>query len=496
AGTRPAVLRSGFYVKEVETTGREYSSGITLQGKHQHVSPRGVQHFLFGMNLQFSGNRGPGRQFDPLKPLSVNSALRPRRFDEIPDFYQLGIYSEYSLSSRLIRPYSISAGLRGEFFNPQKMGGGSLIKSRNGSFWNPRLGLQVELSKSLQVRAAWGYAAKGPALLHLYPAPLYVDVLETGRMGLDTLMTTYVYNLQNEELKAYRQQKAEISLDYVRHPILASLTFFRQNTTGIPWEVQLPYTLKTWSWPNWPSAEGREIVSEQPVLVSGNSQIRNLGWVHNKGAELLIKSQRIPPFNLMLQVSGSYVFTRNGAEASRSVSAPQSLLFPDSMNHTVFPVFPFVGGWRDQFIFKYKLDYLNKNLGLWLTFSIFHKPLERQRYFDKSQSRIYAAGYFEDDTFFPLSLAEAQKLEIFGMLDPAARKIFRHPANYFFNLTLSKSLMQGMEMSLFMNNFFNRHGFYLNPYGIVQAANPEIFYGIEFSILIQPFVRSLGQGGI
>lgn len=495
-GTQKGVFRASSYSYRITTTGKEYNAGLKFNFRYRYIHHGIIHNLLAGSEYLYDGNKGEGKQFDPLFPISIKSGLRPRSFDEVPSFNQLSIYLEDRISRKIFVPITLTLGLRGEAYNPQGFGGENIVKSQNGTFWNPRAGIKLKLRNNLQIRGSYGISSKAPALASIYPDPVYVDVQEYGRGGLDTLITTYVYHLNNENLQGYTQKKFELSLDYKIKNVGLSLNGFQQETKNTPKSVHLPYVRRVYSWPNWPSPEGKILESEENLTLSDYHVVQNLGWVKRQGLELVLKTQRIPWLNMIFRISGSYTFKRYGSNPSLGVSSPRQITVvsgSDTTQHDLFPIYPPFSGWRKRLILNYNIDYINKPLGIWLTFTMYHKAYENYLYADYPESFRRATGYYENGKYYTLSPGQAESWGLKANFEPTDLLTFRYPSTFYFNLTVSKNIYEGMEISLFLNNVFNSRNYYTDKKDILHAANPEIFYGIEFSMRALPFAKFIAH---
>ncbi len=493
-GTQPAFLIADRYTWAVTTTGKEYSAGVKLNYRHRlMLGNRTVHNFLLGGEFRTEGNKGEGKQFNPLYPPYGQTGKRPRSFDEIPGFNQLSIYFEDRITTKIQWPITLTLGLRGEMYNPTVLGGSSLIKSKNGTFWNPRMGLKIKFHPNFQLRASYGISSKAPALLSIYPYPVFLDVLEYGVSGNDTipLMTTYRYDMYNEYLKGYTQRKYEIGLDFKYKDVGFSFTGYRQKTRNSPGTVNLPYHLKEYFYPSWPNTDDKIVVREENRLLAGYSRKEGLGWTEREGVEVRLQTHRIRSLNMMFRVNGAYMFSRYGRDPSLSVSSPRQFweitATGDSIYHDLFPIYPPTSSWRKKIILNYNLSYINKKLGIWLTFTMYQKIWEKRLYNDTGLNALEATGYYENGHYYTLTPEKAREWGLVKSIDETSREVYTIPGTYYFNMTVSKDIYEGMEVSLFVNNIFNDRNFYYNKYGSYEPLNPEIFYGIEFSMMVEPF---------
>ncbi len=504
-GVRVADLRDASYTWVVNTTGREYNTGAKLNLKHRIIRKGMVHNLLLGSEFLYDGNDGEGKQFNPLFPPNGVLGKRPRSFNEVPGFKQLSIYAEDRISGKLLKPYTLTLGVRGEMYNPESLGGSKLIKSKNGTFWNPRMGLQIKLHPNLQIRSSYGIASKAPALYQMYPDPFYYDVVEPGFYIINgdsaaRLVSTYTYDISNPDLQGYTQKKFELGVDFKFQNMGISFTGYNQKTQDAPASVSLPFTQYTYTYPNWPSAEGKILSGPDSVkgLVPTNyDRVLNLRWTERQGVEVSLRTRRIKSLNMMFRINGAFAYNRTGRNASLSVSTPRSFTeitaANDTIRHTVFPIYPVVGSYNKKLIMNYSLDYINRDLGIWLTFTMYHRIWEVRKSYDWPEDYKLATGYYENGNYYSISETQAALWGLQSSIDPSSRIEYRTPATFWFNLTVSKNIYEGMEVSLFVNNFLNSRRFYYDQYDNLQSANPEIFYGVEFSMMMEPFVKYLGQ---
>jgi hypothetical protein len=53
-----------------------------------------------------------------------------------------------------------------------------------------------------------------------------------------------------------------------------------------------------------------------------------------------------------------------------------------------------------------------------------------------------------------------------------------------FNINISKSVARGAEISFFVHNFFDDPAYYQDCKGYWRTRNHRIFYGVEFSMIL------------
>jgi hypothetical protein len=501
-GTQEGFLIFAPYYSEVNTIGSEYLLGLKLKVVNSVPIIKMHHRFLWGMEYNYEDNKGIGRQFDPLKPPEGKIGERPRSFDDVPGFTHLSFFVEDHISGKYYIPYLIGLGLRSEMYNPESLGGKNLIRSRNGTFWNPRIGLLIKPTSSIHLRSAYGISSKAPALYKIYPEPVYYDILEWGRdpnnpTSLDSiaLVTTQVYRMNNPNLQGFKQRKFELGFDIRRPSFGISVTGYWQKTTGTMNDVELPFVSTQYFWPNWPVENGKILRNQQYILLSGFAYQENIGRINSQGIEILLKTHRLSSLNMIFNCSASYNYKRTWFEHSLDVDAPRSFMEVgtpgDTVMHFGYPMFPYTSRWHKNLILNYGIDYINQTLGIWIRINMFHRLFDQERDVDLPSLNNYAYGYYENGQYYFISQQQAKTLGLSKTLIPGQNRIYRKPVAYYFNLSVSKIIYRGTEISVFFNNFMNQRLIYTDQYGFSVTENPEIFYGVELSVIFDNFARNL-----
>ncbi|HSG26949.1 MAG TPA: hypothetical protein VLA34_00615, partial [Candidatus Krumholzibacterium sp.] len=73
--------------------------------------------------------------------------------------------------------------------------------------------------------------------------------------------------------------------------------------------------------------------------------------------------------------------------------------------------------------------------------------------------------------------------------------IFSRPSDRFlFNINVTKSIGRSAEISMFVHNVFDDAAYYLNEQGSWTSRNHRIFYGVEFSMMLNDMFRKFSGG--
>lgn len=482
-GTMIGIKQYGPYVYRYSTIGDEVTIGHELDWSRQFYTGPYFHEIKLGNELQYDDNFGAGKTFDLLKPSIPGD--RPRSFDEVPGTLQHSVYFIDQITGKLWKEFSLDLGFRLERYNTARYDDIQFFKSKNGAFLNPRINFAYFLGKDTQLRIGYGKSSKSPSLNSIYSEPLYFDVLDIvpvyrgseTLLVLDSLVTTYIYDTSNPKLKGYQEEKIEISLDHRIGDIGLSLTGFYSQRDQEPINQVQPFFYSKYFRPNWPSADGEAVAVT--YLDMYNKQI-NGGWTKFDGLEFALKTRQVKKLNMDFMVNATYHHVKSGAEG---------LSWGTVRSKYVIPIYPRGRNWTQKLLLTYQVNYISQPLGIWISLT----AQQRAHYQTKSLgfSDSLAVAYYDGVTNQVIQIPESERL------DPAYKKyrLTKNPIDYqafdylskwVFNARVSKSLFNGAEISLFVNNFLDDRAVYEDPRqpGYYRTANPEIFYGIEFSMLM------------
>jgi hypothetical protein len=447
---------------------------------------------------------GKGKIFDILHPPYGKLGYRPLPYDAAPSLQSASLYLEDEMSGLLIRhPYNIDLGVRYEMYTPTALyldhlfTSKNVLDSKNGNFLNPRIRLRYEPYTGSQIRLSWGLSSKMPSLSSIFEGPEYIDVVEenlTAAPDSMPLISTYVFNYNTSRLKGYQESKTELSFDQKVGPVGFILTGYYTNADKIPRMIlNSPIILYRYSWTHWPSSAGRSVIDTIYTAPAGGfGNYDYSGYFKTYGFEFEAVTKRVPKLSTTFHVSSSFVRTYSGGKGTQ-IAAPvtygSSPATPQQLrNKTIYRFFNYTGGWGQRMIVNYSADWMIKQLGMWVTFFVQQTLFEEDRGYDHPEP--YCLGYYDatSGTYVPLSPSQSDELGLSKNYAAVDLKTHKSPNNrVLFNVNVSKSLGRGAELSLFVNNVFDDPSFYRDDYGFMQQRNPRIFYGVEFSSILDRF---------
>ena len=500
-GTYEGVFDAGAYSSRVWTRGEEWSVNAKLNLRadlHLFHLNHGL---LAGGEYSFDDNVGEGKIFNPLEPPSGNLGQRPLSFDAVPSLKSANFYFEDNLNGFLfMRPYNVNLGFRYEMYTPEKLhldglfNDKGVVESRNGTFLNPRIRMKYEPRDGSQVRLGWGKNSKMPSIRDTFIGPQYIDIVERNISPPDSvpLVTTYVWNFDTSDILGYQEEKGELSLDQKIGPVGFILTGWYARADGIPRDEDVPVTLSRYEWTNWPSAEGRTPIDTFYQVSPKTAFFRYAGKYEKQGIEFTIVTKRIEKLSTTFRIASSYVKSQSGAEGVY-MSSP---IYNQALGRTIYPYFYFTEGWGKKMLVDYSADWLIKKLGMWVTFFV------QQTLFDSDlnyiESKIYSPMYYDplENRTVTITPAESDALGLSRTYsNPTCDlEVTKRPNDrYLFNINVSKSVGRGAEISFFVTNVFDDQAIYRDCYGMYQVRNPNIFYGVEYSMVLDELWKRPAQ---
>jgi hypothetical protein len=462
------------YLGKVETKGIEWTIGSRLEWNNVFYTGDIIHKVMIGADPQYNLNTGEGVVFDTLfSYYGVESGRRPYNFDDIPGQFLLNFYAEDKMTGHFLFDYNIMLGCRYEMYRPYQFnlkglwGDGDLVKSHQGTYFNPRASMMIYLSETNQIRVSAGVTSKSPPMSNIYPPESVV----TWRNPFDSTTTYFRYDKRVPELKAYRENQFEVSYDQKFSNLIGtSFSAYYKKRGNEPEAQTVPVFFST-------TYNGKRYV----FYTDYYSLYQNLGWTESKGLEFSIRTTKIKPLNMEFQVVGSYNYVKLGRKGYSFGATPDTALgqypnyvVPNIPIDTVLGwTYPPVEKWSDRFQINYYVKYTLASLGLWVTVRA------EQLAWERSKSTYSAPQDLS-------KLNETQKVPY--LFD---RDLKTKPNKWLFNINVSKSLFPGGEVSFYVNNFLDDPAirtYDRTPTSTYQESrNPSLTYGIEFSFIVDKF---------
>lgn len=500
-GTQEGYIVFGSYVGKKWLKGEMWNLFADIYYQHQWTTQPFFHTFLAGITWRDDFNRGKGVVFDPLyPPILGTQAIRIRRYDELPAYNTVSFYAEDKINGRIIKPVTLQLGFRYEAYRPESVdfaglfGKTDFVQSRNGSFFNPRINFSMQLFSQTQIRAGYGTTSKSPPMAMIFPGPEYFDVVDTVSVVDPTdpaqnfsLISTYIRDRNNANLRGYQQEKYEVSLDQQISAVGFSITGFYNHTTGMFRSMTIPIILPQKSFPDYPDLS--EYVVRNFMFEDYNSYI-NDGWMKVKGVEFSLRTKRLPVIQTVFSFDAAYRDKKSGwTKETLGIKR-----YSPELDMSVIPFYKPQENYRKNLLLNYRFEIQARSLGIWVTLHIQQELMNIDG--RNGMTDTLAIGYFaEDGNTYWISEAEqadSRYARLRRSYQPYQLLEEDRPNLWLFNLKVTKSLWKGAEVSFYVNNFFNYRPFYrlkrTHPnYPSYTRRNPELFFGVEMSTSLGVF---------
>lgn len=493
-GTQKGIIVFGSYLGKKWIKGDVWNIYADVNYSSKFFTGEFLNSYLIGLTYRNDFNKGDGLIFDPLFPPSLSIPTpRLRKYSDLPQYNILSIYADDKINGQLIFPFTFQFGFRYEAYRPYGIDlkgmifKSDLIKSYNGSFFNPRLNLSLNLSKNSQIRLGYGTTSKSPPMGMIFANKAYFDIVDTVSVvnpiypdSNFALVTTYIRDQANPVIKGYMQKKYEVSFDQQFKGFGFSVTLFQNDTKKMFESFSQPTVLYKYSFPNYPDESTKFI---KDTLLDSYNQYQNNGYQKVSGIEFTFSTVRLPVINTILRLDGAYYFTRSGRENGFYFSSQR---YVSSLGMRVIPMYRSYETYQKDFLINYRFEIQSKELGMWVTLHIQQKLIEidgRRGYDD-----TLAIGYFTtegnlvmiDEQF----RADPKYREIRRSIEPYELNEENRPNKWLLNLKVTKSLWKGGAISFYVNNFLNNRPLYRSQRRSpsspsFEIRNPELFYGLE-----------------
>ena len=479
------------YLSELSVKGRACNSYTNVEYTNA------LEYFLnhkisFGMTLKKEFNNGDGRIYDINKPprINDNKRERPRKYDDIPALTTSSLYFENKIQDKNEKYYQLNLGVRYDSYGQDKF-----FSNDHGEYFSPRINLILFFGGNTQLRIGYGETSKSPSLSMLYPNDLYYDIDDVNEYNdVDSLrrviVSTYVYSKNNPDLEASKQIKREISLDQKINNVGLSITGYYNNTyNGFASSKIIPIFQYRYDYPNWPDVTGKSI--RDSVFTTFSIYENSLSTI-SKGLEMSMQTKRLKFLDMKLRIEAAY---NNTNSYKKNTYEYASIFRTDSTYvNNIKPFWNPINMVSEDLIINYKIDFMLKEFGAWVTIMAQQVVFEKDWYVNLDDS--LAVGYINDhgkSTIFSSSERNGNISSIFKRVKPSYVYEVENRKNiWVFNLRVSKSIFKGSEVSFYVNNIINSHPLYRRkrtPTESYTKENPDLYFGIEFSSKIDELFK-------
>lgn len=460
------------YLSELHVKGRAWNIYQDVS-YNQNLNLENTTHTLLaGVTWRVEFNDGEGRIYDPLKPptINTNKRERPRSYDDIPALSTTSFYAEDQIKGRLWIDYQMNVGLRYESY-----GKNSFAATHHGSYLNPRVNLMLSPHQNTRFRIGYGRTSKTPSLGMLYPNPIYFDVDDINDfINNRVIVSTYIYSLENPDLKASIQNKVEVSIDQKIGKFGVSLSGF-QNVTDNGFATTLTRPIFVYKY----NRDDPAMPIMDSVFTTYSLWDNSL-TTYSKGIEASIQSKPLTPLNVQFRIEGAYTYTTSEKEGAYDYAT--TYRYDPILDERIKPFWKPITMEADKFLVNYIVDFRIKELAAWVTLSAQQVVFDRDRFLGLEDS--LAIGYLTPSG--ERVLLSQEEGNAFIRSQPEYNFKEENIKNvWVFNFRATKGLGDNARISFFVNNFLNSHPLYQRkrtPSESYIRLNPDLYFGLELSV--------------
>lgn len=266
--------------------------------------------FTTGFEYTYDKNFGKGRVEGEGGVAPAGSpGSRGALFNEIPASKNFSLYHQSTITKEFKNfMYNLRLGVRYD----------RIIERYN--LLSPRISGTVGLGKKIRIRGAWGVSYKAPAMITLYPGPIYFDLVNLSYYDPKpeerlAVVTSYVIRPDNKSLKPGKGETAEISFEYNNAGYNLRITGYKKVLSrGITSANRLS-VFKNQGYKIISEPPGRPpVVEEDPTNVTYLPRTYSV-YVNNQesesnGLELTFTPPRIKATNTGINFTGQYIKSR------------------------------------------------------------------------------------------------------------------------------------------------------------------------------------------
>lgn len=502
------VVEEGVY--NVEALPVQYEAAMRVEGIPLNAFVKAVADFGYrrrslenrvktGWEWSADKNYGAGVIFDRNRPFSPDMNVRPRVFRDIPAMHRVSVFAEDVFRTGIgAGRLEIMAGIRASSL----LGLDARYRIGHTVFPDPRVNATFSFPEarlagyplSVSVSAGAGWHTKFPTMAHLYPDPLYYDVVQMNYWPADKskrLINLRVFRIDpvNYGLDAARNFKQEIRTDFEWRQNRLSVTCFREDlrsgfrTAGEL--ASLVYRDYDEQSVDGSALTGPPDLSSVPFSV--DTLLLTYGVASNgsrtlkEGVEFTFSSERIRVLRTRVIVNGAWFRTvyRNSLpgyyQPSVTVGGAE---------------YPYVGYYaetdgylREVFNTNFTFDTQVPELGLIFTTSLQCQWFTGARTLPRNP---YPDYYIDKDLrwheFTPASAEDGVLALLIRNGDPSLFRYSRIPFSMNVNLKITKKFLRDSAMlAVFVNKLLDCSPPYLTNGGLLVRRSVLPYFGMELN---------------
>jgi len=459
----------------------------------------GLKHdLLLGADFRYDKNFGDGEVYDERRPLYPGVG-RPIASKDIPANQKLSFYIEEQINVSISKHHlKVRAGLR----SAQALGVEDRYKISKKIYHDPRFNASWRLpyfkllsSKDyIEITGGYGWHTKFPGLTHLYPNPIYNDMVQLNYYSQNEALRQVHYKTEkidptNYELAPNRNEKIELGFNMKLGQVRAYITAYREVLKGGFKQLGY-YNIFDYKRYNNDSVDPSELSEAPTVDMFEYKNMKEFGYYNKRinganeektGVEYQIDLGHIETLKSRLSINGAWMRVTYDLDEGRYKHPSVTIGNED---------YPYIGYYTwdkgkeyEQFNTNFRADTHIKELGLMFSTAIQCMWYYQYKY-NKHNGMPNEYVDFNGNRF-PYTQADTEDPVLrflYEYQDPAKFELDRTPIGIDVNLTVSKSISSNIDLSFYVNRILDYHPDYTQSNGNKVKRKVSPYFGMELNI--------------
>ena len=496
-GSFDAIYLPSHYISDLVIEGKPINAYLQLSSQWAFNLAKSKHLVDLGGEFRYDKNKGRGQIYDVALPPSPSMSTRPRTYREIPALKKLSFFLEDNIILPLTekKQVEIEAGVRGI----QLTGQDKSYDINNKMYLDPRINAMVDVVHTQladanfrwRIGGGWGILTKTPTLAQLYPDKIYYDLEELNYYHNNPnyrrlVLRTHIYEKKSSNLKANRNQKAEIRSDFSWKGYRLSTTYFHEKSNSgfrdqsgyliLPYRKYDTTGIDPSAIKEKPQLESLPFSEE--VYMAQASYIGNGSKLQKQGVEFQFNTPRFKKINTRITFNGAWFKTEYNDNTEDWKNS--SIVYEGKQ-------LPYMGRyrWNDRSVFQtlntsLMFDTYLPLLGLTFSTTMQNRWINKAVYYAKNN--IPFEYIDREGVIRPYTEKEAEHPKLQWLVlreSSSSRSSVPHAMTI--NFKANKNIGEHMNLSLFVNKIWSYTPSYSrNGIRIHRSTSP--YFGMEMNL--------------
>ncbi len=491
-----------------------YMAHLSIDGKPMNLfveASYATDFLLFMLKNQFETgvewktdkNYGSGEQFDQSRPPFPGSSYQlPRSFRSVPALHKMSFYLNDHVNVKFGQSkLAVEAGVRFTAIpglnDLYQMHGRIYADPRlNARFDFPEVILAGDLVLKPALRAGFGRLSRMPSASHIYPAPVFHNVMELNYYSQNSdlrklYIATFEYDMVNYYLEPAQNDKYELGLDLKVAKAQLQLTWFYEwcgngfsSEMGISPYSYIDYDESSVNPEGLTAPPDLSLFSSKEVYKTMMlSRFGNRASIDKQGIEYALSFPEIKSIHTTISLNGAW-FRTHYRTRGEGYDKPSVVINNED--------YPYVAVYANELSDNRVRQQFNTNL-----LFVIHVPRYRLLGTIGIQNMWYTSSQYDAVSGLPVHYIDQYGNRHAFTQDMASDHFMSYmvkkfPEMYFktskvpiestINLKLSKEIGEKLRLSFYVNNLYCYEPDYKSNYGVLVRRISEPYFGMEVNL--------------